>query len=182
LHIFLAGIQSDNASAMKTLIVIVSVVSLATAADAPGPTAEHIAKTYANSLTRTTEKPKPIGREFALLCRSVAPNEPKQKYGPHLKYFVNYFRNELAREQGEKFPAGAVIVKEKLTSADSSAEPRVEAVAGMIKRPAGSLPKTGDWEFFWFADGQLSTQDAQSCAGCHSGAKKDYVFSDPPAR
>jgi hypothetical protein len=171
--------------AMKTLVLIVSVVSLAPAADAPGPTAEQIVKTYAKTLTRMTKHLQPIGLEFALAgCRTVAPNEPKQKYGPHLKYFVNYFRNDLAREQGEKFPEGAVIVKEKLTTWDSKEQqqPLVEAVAGMIKRPAGSLPKTGDWEFFWFADGKVSTQDAQSCAGCHSGAKRDSVFSDPPAR
>ena len=167
---------------MKTVILVVSVVALATAAAAPGPTAEQIAKTYAKSLTRTTEKPKPIGREFALLCRPVAPDVPKKTYGPHLKYSVHYFRNELASEQGEKFPAGAVIVKEKLATGDSSGQPRVEAVAGMIKRPTGSLPKTGDWEFFWFADGQVTTKDSQSCAGCYSGANKDYELSAAPAR
>lgn len=129
---------------MKPLILIVSVVSLATAADAPGPTAEQIAKSYAKSLTRTTETPKAIGREFALLCAPAAPDVPKKTYGPHLNYSVHYFRNKLAGEQGEKFPAGAVIVKEKLAFGDTSGQPRVEAVAGMIKRHAGSLPKTGD--------------------------------------
>ena len=164
---------------MKTLTLIAATAALATAANAPAPTVELVAKTYTKSLTRVTEQPKLVAREFAVLCRPVAQAEVDKKYGQHSYKHVHYYRNELAKSADGKFAEGAVVVKEKLGRYGGK-DAKVEAAAGMIKRAPGTSPKTGDWDFFWFEKGKVSTEGAQHCAGCHSGAKRDYVFSDTP--
>jgi hypothetical protein len=68
---------------------------------------------------------------------------------------VHYYINpagEAHRSSGSKgaWPAGSVLMKEKLTT-DAVRDARtIAAVAGMIKGAPGSSPKTGDWQFFYF--------------------------------
>jgi hypothetical protein len=74
----------------------------------------------------------------------------------------------------DAFPAGAIIVKEKLGNDRSAA-----AVGGMIKRDAGFDPANGDWEYFYVAKpGGFSTGHLQNCIECHARTKQtDYVYS-----
>ena len=56
--------------------------------------------------------------------------------------------NDAAREaimsgRPAKFPAGSIIVREKLATLD---EARPELLAVMVKRARGFNPKAGDWE------------------------------------
>jgi hypothetical protein len=173
---------------MKTPSVLLAATVVALAADAPSPKAGDIAKNYAKLLTRVTETPKVMGRELMAPCASPFQRDKlKAKLGPHVPGWMNYYRNDLAQGTGVgALPVGSVIVKEKqVRDRDVPSKPgeqplKTQAIAGMIKRPGGTFPKAGDWEFFWFEDGQLSATGLESCAGCHSGAKRDYVFTDLP--
>ncbi len=163
---------------MRILLLVAAAATTAVlvAADAPAPKVEDVAKNYAETLTRLTEKPKSIGAELAMSCRSQPIDRTA---GPHARAYANYFRNALAQQAGEKFAEGSVIVKEKISAGGlDGLGKKPEAVAGMIKRAVGTNPKSGDWEFFWAEGGKITTTGMQGCAGCHSGAKKDYVFTD----
>ena len=81
-----------------------------------------------------------------------------------------------------KFPAGSIIVREKLSAPDA-ATPQLLAV--MFKRAPGFNPKGGDWEFLT-VDGSLkkitARQKKGSCLDCHSRQSgRDFVFAEPPA-
>lgn len=163
---------------MKRALILISTATIAIAAESPAPQPADIARDFAKILTRTTSTPKPIGAQFSALCTDATTDKTA---GPHSRSFVNYFRSASAMRNDGKFPAGSVIVKEKISADPKTGKPgEPMAVAGMIKRPAGTLPKSGDWEFFWAEGGKLIPAGSQSCAGCHSGAKRDYVFTDAP--
>ena len=165
---------------MKTGFIIISIAALtAIGADAPIPSAEAVAKTYAKTLTRLTEKPKAVGPEFATMCDD---RPAVAKYGPHVHADVHHYRNESAKAPKGNFLPGSVLVKEKIERDGSAVAPVVLLVTGMIKQPAGTSPKTGDWLFFVGRDGKVETATMEGCAGCHSGAKRDYVFTDVPKR
>ena len=98
-------------------------------------------------------------------------------------YANDIAREALANEGRTKFPAGSVIVREKLASVEAT---QPELVAVMIKRAAGFNPKGGDWEFVT-ADGMLTKvserQKKGSCLECHSTrADRDFFFPLPPSK
>ena len=142
-------------------------------------------------------EPKSVGAQFANLCgRSTEAQELSEKIGPHFGAHVQYYRNpvalvpdaategKLARNVGP-WPVGSIFVKEKFRkewTKENRAHMRLTGIAGMIKRTTGTKPESGDWEFFWVSGGKITTTGLQSCAGCHSGAARDYVFTSfPPA-
>ena len=165
---------------MKLSLILAAATLPAVAANAPIPTAELIAKSYAKALTRLTDKPKSISAELAGMCSTIPADA---KFGPHSRHFVHHYRNELAMMAKGDFPPGSVLVKEKLSPKERAGGPLAVVYAtGMIKQPAGTSPKSGDWLFFEFTEGKLVDAKVEGCAGCHSGAKRDYVFSDIPKR
>lgn len=96
-------------------------------------------------------------------------------------YANGFAREALAKEGFAKFPAGSVIVREKL-SRETDVLPQLVAV--MIKRAQGFNPSGGDWEFLT-ADGNLAKvrerQKKGSCLECHSSqADRDFVFPLAP--
>ncbi len=103
---------------------------------------------------------------------------------PHLQKFVNVFVNEAGRramleELKPRFPAGTLVVKEKLATRDA-AEP--ELLTAMYKRGAGFDPEGGDWEYL-VLDGQGREVRArgklESCRACHrAAADTDFVTRD----
>jgi Cytochrome P460 len=141
---------------------------------------EQTAFSFYKALELLTPSPIVVSPELAVKCTTPSAAElaaDEQRAGPHSNAFVNLYVNEIAKqaiaERVGLFPAGAVIVKEKLERDVSAA-----AVGGMVKRSAGFDPDHGDWEYFYatksggFASGRLST-----CVGCHAQAKaRDYVF------
>jgi hypothetical protein len=114
----------------------------------------------------------------------IPEREEKTPENPHekgVKTYARYYANEAA--QGEiykavpRFPAGSIIVREKLLNAED-AQP--ELVAVMIKREKGFSRKTGDWEYL-VAEANLEKirkrEKTGSCAACHANAAQtDYVF------
>ncbi len=93
------------------------------------------------------------------------------------------YANDPARDALDgraKFPAGSIIVREKLLQ-PGDATPQLVAV--MLKRAPGFNPKGGDWEFLT-ANGGLTKitkrQKKGSCLDCHARQReRDFVFSEP---
>jgi hypothetical protein len=97
--------------------------------------------------------------------------------------------NNLAADafsvHANRFPVGAVIVKQKLAEGfrdRNGVDVNVETTSGdggMVKRPAGYDPKHGDWEYFYLEEGsKIENGRISSCVQCHEAAKdKDYVFA-----
>lgn len=94
------------------------------------------------------------------------------------------YANDLAREAmtvapANAFPRGAIIVREKLASANSQTP---ELLAVMMKREKGFNPAANDWEFL-ILDGSATRIERRErkgeCQHCHSSQKKkDFVFRD----
>ena len=101
-------------------------------------------------------------------------NPHKDKY---IKVYVNSVgESEMLTKKNPKFPVGTVIVKEKLSTPDSTAP---ELLTVMIKREKGFNPEVGDWEFAAL-NGEGTEVNAkgklQSCQACHIGYQKnDYI-------
>ncbi|MCA1577392.1 MAG: cytochrome P460 family protein [Acidobacteria bacterium] len=100
---------------------------------------------------------------------------------PHLNKYVSVFVNPVAREQmmtrqQPKFPAGSMIVKEKLGSRDSKMP---ELLTAMIKREPGYNPENGDWEYLVLnATASMIVERGKltRCSDCHTSYKRsDFV-------
>jgi hypothetical protein len=100
---------------------------------------------------------------------------------PHSDAHVVVYVNSIGAHQFTKehpvFPPGTILVKEKLSSADSLAP---DLLTVMVKRKAGYDPEHGDWEYLTL-DGAATTITSRgklaSCQSCHDEKKSDdYVF------
>lgn len=101
---------------------------------------------------------------------------------PHRDKFINVYVNDAGRramlkQKRPRFPAGSLIVKEKLPARDAGAAPELLTV--MLKREAGYDPEGGDWEYLAL-DGRGEEVKArgrlESCRDCHLSAKDtDFV-------
>ena len=161
------------------LIPFLLVATVLPAAESQTPSASDSALKY-RDLIRATKTPKSLSAQFATLCGfSAAMDAEVKRSGPHAIQYVNYYRSESAVQPATgAWPVGSVLVKEKLGFDFKGGAAQPTAIAGMIKRAAGTAPKTGDWEFFWSENGKLSQKSMAHCAGCHSGAARDFVFTD----
>jgi len=169
---------------MKTIVAILLFpVAALFAGDQPGAitVTEQSAFTFYKPFQRLTKEPIFVAPLTAALCTEGTPEQrerEKAATGLHYRTLIHIYANSIAvdavAQKSEAFPAGAVIVKEKL-AADGS----VAAVGGMIKRDAGFDPANGDWEYFYAAkSGGFSTGRLQNCIDCHGQAKAtDYVYS-----
>jgi hypothetical protein len=117
------------------------------------------------------------------------PSESDEKGDGHAKGASTYgvvYANDLARAAftGDgKFPAGSIIVREKLSKPDDAAP---QLIAVMVKRAPGFNPAGGDWEFLT-VDGALTKvaerQKKGSCLDCHASQReRDFVFPVPAAK
>lgn len=79
-----------------------------------------------------------------------------------------------------KFPAGSIIVREKLSAPDDA---RPALLAVMLKRAPGFNPAGGDWEFLTVDGAVTKIQERQkhgSCLRCHASQRDaDFVFPVP---
>jgi len=123
-------------------------------------------------------RPEPVN--FSTISSRREPKNPHEKGA---ETFARVFVNDVAEAEAEKekpqFPAGSIIVREKLLR-ETDTEPQLVAV--MVKREKGFSRKTGDWEFFVFDGKDLKLQKRETkgdCAKCHIQAEKtDWVFRD----
>jgi hypothetical protein len=167
-------------SSLQWLIQVVAAGATTIASAELGVTETNAATFYRN-FVRLTERPHPVAPLTAALCtipsQAVVERE-KQFTGPHYKTSVHLYASPAAlptiKSRATPFPAGAVIVKEKLTS-----EGKVSGVGGMIKRQPGYDAANGDWEYFYFGGpGEFSSGRLESCVACHRAAKStDHVYS-----
>ena len=126
-----------------------------------------------------TSAPQPIPYQLAQLCAAMAPALPKAPdHGPHANRWVMVYANPaadaaLTSASVTKFPAGAIIAKEKRTTADAA---HPEGVAFMVKHRAGEFAGSGGWEFLYYPSAGASAS-YEGCISCHRArGKKDYVF------
>lgn len=129
--------------------------------------------------TKVNQSPYRMSPQAAAACAMVGP--PR---GPHENKYVTVYVNDIGRkamleELHPKFPAGSIIVKEKLSEPGSDAP---ELLTVMIKHPNGYNPSVGDWEFMVTdGKGQLVTERGrlENCQKCHSSwGAQDYIFRD----
>lgn len=92
-------------------------------------------------------------------------------------YFNETARAAMSGERPAKFPAGSIIVSEKLLKPDDAPP---ELLAVMVKRAAGFNPKAGDWEFLVVNGALTEVRERQKkghCAECHASQREnDFVF------
>lgn len=122
----------------------------------------------------------------ALCARSSVPPPDASTAGvgvqnPHRNKYITVYVNELGKhammsEASPKFPEGSIIVKEKLSSREST-EPELLTV--MWKREKGFNPESGDWEYLIFnGEGTAVSERGrlESCQACHAMHQAtDYV-------
>lgn len=123
--------------------------------------------------TRVNPEPAVFHSKLAFLC--APPTEAqlrRERENPHLNKFITVYvngpgRRAMLEEKRPRFPAGTLIVKEKLPARDSS-EP--ELLTAILKHEAGYDPEGGDWEYL-VLDGQGKEVRArgklESCRACH---------------
>jgi hypothetical protein len=123
--------------------------------------------------TRVNPEPAVFHSQLAFLC--APPTEAqlrRERENLHLNKFITVFVNDSGRramleEKRPRFPAGSLVVKEKLPARDAS-EP--ELLTAMLKHEAGYDPEGGDWEYL-VLDGQGKEVRArgklESCRACH---------------
>jgi hypothetical protein len=93
--------------------------------------------------------------------------------------------NDLAREsmfskKTAKFPAGSILVREKLLTPTA---PNPDVLVVMVKREKGFNPKANDWEFLTVSGDMKKIEKREKegkCRACHaSAASDDFVFRYP---
>lgn len=175
-HLFVVGCGASGSSAVTA---------------AEGPTAEEVASRYPTYRKMTPETVY-VNLELLMYCVPVGQartEEAEERYGPHAQTAIDVYMNAAAASafpagRKERYPVGAVVVKEKLILGRAASDPDPEGdrrsvgVGGMIKRAPGFDPAGGDWEYFYFEDPEhIEAGKIESCARCHRGAVgTDFVF------
>jgi hypothetical protein len=168
-----------KAFSLFSIIAAASLLAGDGTADIP-ITAETV-QTFYKSFPRLTKEPRSVPSFTAVLCISPVPALIKKEMAaadPHVDARVHLYVNPPAQDVIARhlkvFPAGAIVIKEKLADDGS-----VCGVGGMVKRTKGFDPGNGDWEYFYSdKTAGFSTGRLQSCAACHRSAQaSDYVFS-----
>ena len=121
------------------------------------------------------------GRPAPAPTKEPATHAGAQSFG--VVYANAAARGPIIAPEPQTFPAGSVIVREKLASADAE---QPELLAVMIKRAPGFNPKAGDWEFL-LVDGTgskvIERQKKGSCLDCHvSQRERDFVHPRPTSQ
>ena len=132
--------------------------------------------------TRVNSEPQVVASRIALQCMSPTQAQSAiEEQNPHRDKFVVVYVNDTGRsammeQRQPKFPEGSVVVKEKMTTRESTTP---ELLTVMRKREAGYNPNSGDWEYFVF-DGPGKVVQAsgklEKCQSCHMLEKEgDYI-------
>jgi hypothetical protein len=170
--------RQRNGDVVRICSLILGSLLLVAAAPMPEIDAGSVFSFY-KKLSLLTPQPVIVSAVVAAAC--VAPPSPslieeeRRHFGPHAEVAVNLYANETARTAlagQDRFPSGAIIVKEKLKGDEAS------AIGGMIKRQPGYDPVNGDWEYFYAErSGKFTIGRLDNCIACHARAKStDYVF------
>jgi Cytochrome P460 len=131
--------------------------------------------------TRVNEEPQNVAARIAAQCADPTVMRGVKEQNPHRDKFVVVYVNDIGRpammeQKVPHFPLGSVIVKEKLSTKESSSP---ELLTVMRKRKPGYDLNKGDWEYMVF-DGTAKVLQAsgklEKCQACHQLEEKtDYI-------
>jgi Cytochrome P460 len=132
--------------------------------------------------TKVNDKPHRVFSVISAQCSRPTPaQEESEAKNPHNDKYINVYVNSLGKtemmtKKRPQFPKGTVIVKEKLTTAESTTP---ELLTVMIKREKGFNSDNGDWEYMT-VNGEATEVTAkgklENCMACHAVEKStDYV-------
>ncbi|MFN3652644.1 MAG: cytochrome P460 family protein [Armatimonadota bacterium] len=167
---------------LPMVTVLLTAASFGTAALAPVESRSSLVVDY-REWTRVNPTPHRVESRIAAECRVASKGEhAREKASPHLDKFVTVYGNPAARKpmlerKRPVFPRGSLLVKEKLSTADSRAP---ELLTVMRKREKGYFPAGGDWEYL-VLDGSGSKIEERGrlkrCASCHAQWKETGFVS-----
>lgn len=132
--------------------------------------------------TKVNDKPHLMDSTVSAQCaRPTQEQMERESKNPHNNKYINVYVNpigktEMMTKKFPKFPSGTIIVKEKLSTFDSTSP---ELLTVMIKREKSFNPENGDWEYMT-VNGQLTEVTTkgklEKCQACHVlEQSKDYV-------
>ncbi len=134
------------------------------------------------SWTKVNKEPEIVTSKLAAQCaRLTEAQTDADAKNPHNDKFITVYINDIGKDEmmtkkSPQFPLGTVIVKEKLTTAESK---EAELLTVMIKREQNYNPAVGDWEFLTFNSAGTETTargKLENCQACHLVEKStDFV-------
>jgi hypothetical protein len=161
----------------RSLLGLVTIAFLATPAlsAAPEPGPNELVKVFAGYRAWKPTTPKPV---FVPGDAPCGPGGLRGEPSPHRSRYNYVYVSPDAKASytgRKRFPAGGIIVKEKLEKETSETH---SGLGIMIKLPSGASPSTGDWKYFYIdTHGTVSSgQAVQNCATCHLRAPTDSLF------
>lgn len=174
------SLMLESMNTTRLLVIFLSAAFILSAAE-PLVITKDSAATFYRGFKRLTKEPHYVAPLTAGLC--ITPSQAvldkeRALTGPHVRTMIHIYANPTAADsiaaQGEEFPVGSVIVKEKL---GDNKKP-VAGIGGMVKRAKGYDAANGNWEFFFYPPGgEFTTGKLANCIDCHNGGKRDHVFS-----
>lgn len=132
--------------------------------------------------TAVNTLPRRVADYIYLLCMLPSDEQYLAAESLHGPFFVRVYVNDagidlILNDPDPIYPAGTVIVKEKLTDVEAES---ADHLGIMIKREAGFNPDGGDWEYVYWENGDVflaPTDDMGHCQDCHyAEAEDDSVF------
>ena len=136
----------------------------------------------------TPEGPRAVPPRISTACyvppsEKAQAEEDRKRRGPHASTSIRVFVNRVGEatflpDRRAPFPAGTVILKEKLSS-ESPRSPGF-AVGVMVKHAAPEFSETGGWQFLYAerTDSLRWRDGAAACSSCHATQRaNDFVFA-----
>lgn len=134
--------------------------------------------------TQVNTEPYYISAAVDALCRAptAANYADERKKNPHAATYITVYVNNVGREamfsKDVQFPAGSVIVKQKVGNSSEGQKPLLYTI--MKKRERGYNPEVGDWQFLVVSGNGTQLEASgkiESCKGCHvRKGNTDFVF------
>ena len=130
------------------------------------------------SWTVVNSDPVRLDPVMSVLCAAPMSRPDTPHNDKYIRVYVNAVGEEaMLKVRNPKFPAGAMVIKEKLSEKDSGT---AEFYTIMLKREPGYNPRGGDWQYLIMDSGKTKVEtpaNIQSCQSCHAGwaAKSDFI-------
>jgi len=127
--------------------------------------------------TAVNREPAQLDSMVGAACASAV----KPVVPPHAGKFVRVYVNDLGRTamleaKNPQFPAGTIIVKEKLTNKTSNTP---EFFTVMVKHESAYDPDNGDWQYLIMESDMAKLErpsDVENCQSCHTAWAKTSDF------
>lgn len=141
---------------------------------------------HLEGFSKVNDEPQFMAPPVAQACAQASGPGMGAGSDPHIGKYINVFVNakgiqEMTQKKKPAFPAGTMILKEKMGSfRDSSNVAPAELFTIMIKREKGYNPSCGDWEFATVdvKSAEVKRGKITSCMGCHVNyTRSDFISS-----